>query len=143
MTVTVHPSGSFAASPPVGGQRVSGILHLASCTPRQLRRLQAPAALHGPHGPHRRPRTLQIRQRHHVVLRLGVVRLVRTIKRPQERAKLRLGRVERAAAAVAARETLRQIFPTTDVEVVEWVLEANDGDLGKSIEALLEMSSGT
>ncbi|KAI0366973.1 hypothetical protein BV20DRAFT_951057 [Pilatotrama ljubarskyi] len=46
-------------------------------------------------------------------------------------------------AAVAARETLRQIFPTTDVEVVEWVLEANEGDLGKSIEALLEMSSGT
>ncbi len=46
-------------------------------------------------------------------------------------------------AAVAARETLRQIFPTTDIEVVEWVLEANDGDLGKSIEALLEMSSET
>ena len=46
-------------------------------------------------------------------------------------------------AAVAARETLRQIFPSTDVEVVEWVLEANEGDLGKSIEALLEMSSGT
>ncbi|KAI0642190.1 hypothetical protein C8Q79DRAFT_918080 [Trametes meyenii] len=45
-------------------------------------------------------------------------------------------------AAVAARGTLRQIFPTTDVEVVEWVLEANEGDLGKSIEALLEMSSG-
>lgn len=46
-------------------------------------------------------------------------------------------------AVVAARETLKQIFPTTDVEVVDWVLEANDGDLGKSIEALLEMSSGT
>jgi len=46
-------------------------------------------------------------------------------------------------AAVAARETLRQIFPTTDQEVMEWVLEANEGDLGKSIEALLEMSSGT
>ncbi|KAI0738447.1 hypothetical protein C8Q80DRAFT_1113260 [Daedaleopsis nitida] len=46
-------------------------------------------------------------------------------------------------AVVAARGTLRQIFPTTDVEVVDWVLEANDGDLGKSIEALLEMSSGT
>ena len=45
-------------------------------------------------------------------------------------------------AAVAAKETLRQIFPTTDMEVVEWVLEANEGDLGKSIEALLEMSSG-
>ena len=27
-------------------------------------------------------------------------------------------------------------------EAVEWVLEANEGDLGKSIEALLEMSSG-
>ncbi|KAI0954723.1 hypothetical protein AcW1_006520 [Taiwanofungus camphoratus] len=46
-------------------------------------------------------------------------------------------------AAVASLETLRQIFPTTDTEVVEWVLEANEGDLGKSIEALLEMSSGT
>ncbi|KII85928.1 hypothetical protein PLICRDRAFT_115563 [Plicaturopsis crispa FD-325 SS-3] len=46
-------------------------------------------------------------------------------------------------AAVAARETLLQIFPGTDLEVVEWVLEANEGDLGKSIEALLEMSSGT
>ncbi|KAI0629326.1 hypothetical protein C8Q77DRAFT_1066374 [Trametes polyzona] len=46
-------------------------------------------------------------------------------------------------AAVAARETLRQIFPSTDPEVVQWVLEANEGDLGKSIEALLEMSSGT
>ncbi|KAI8985546.1 hypothetical protein BD414DRAFT_488409 [Trametes punicea] len=46
-------------------------------------------------------------------------------------------------AAVAARETLRQIFPTTDPEVMEWVLEANEGDLGKSIEALLEMSSAS
>ncbi|KAI0072286.1 hypothetical protein K474DRAFT_1651205 [Panus rudis PR-1116 ss-1] len=46
-------------------------------------------------------------------------------------------------AASAAKETLRQIFPTTDQEVIEWVLEANEGDLGKSIEALLEMSSGT
>ncbi|THH27135.1 hypothetical protein EUX98_g7057 [Antrodiella citrinella] len=45
-------------------------------------------------------------------------------------------------AAEAARETLKQIFPSTDVEIVEWVLEANEGDLGKSIEALLEMSSG-
>ncbi|CAL1714295.1 unnamed protein product [Somion occarium] len=47
------------------------------------------------------------------------------------------------SAASAARETLRQIFPGMDVEVVEWVLEANEGDLGRSIEALLEMSSGT
>ncbi|KAF5373276.1 hypothetical protein D9615_007395 [Tricholomella constricta] len=46
-------------------------------------------------------------------------------------------------AATAARETLVQIFPGVDVEVVEWVLEANEGDLGKSIEALLEMSSGS
>ncbi|KAF8639041.1 hypothetical protein AX17_001764 [Amanita inopinata Kibby_2008] len=48
-----------------------------------------------------------------------------------------------ANAAAAARETLIQIFPTTDVEVIEWVLEANGGDLGKSIEGLLEMSSGS
>ncbi|RDB23795.1 Vacuolar protein sorting-associated protein 9a [Hypsizygus marmoreus] len=45
-------------------------------------------------------------------------------------------------AAAASRETLVQIFPGVDVEVIEWVLEANEGDLGRSIEALLEMSSG-
>ena len=43
----------------------------------------------------------------------------------------------------AARETLVQIFPGTDNEVIEWVLEANEGDLGKSIEGLLEMSSAS
>lgn len=47
------------------------------------------------------------------------------------------------SAASAAKETLRQIFPSMDGEILEWVLEANEGDLGKSIEALLEMSSGT
>jgi len=46
-------------------------------------------------------------------------------------------------AATASRETLIQIFPTVDVEVVELVLEANGGDLGKSIEALLDMSGGS
>lgn len=46
-------------------------------------------------------------------------------------------------AARAARETLRQIFPMVDRDVVDWVLEAKEGDLGKSIEALLEMSSTT
>ena len=46
-------------------------------------------------------------------------------------------------AAAAARATLAQIFPEVDREVVDWVLEANGGDLGRSIEALLEMSSGT
>jgi hypothetical protein len=45
-------------------------------------------------------------------------------------------------ASTAARETLLQIFPGTEVEVVELVLDANGGDLGRSIEALLEMSSG-
>ncbi|KAF6761755.1 guanine nucleotide exchange factor Vps9 [Ephemerocybe angulata] len=40
------------------------------------------------------------------------------------------------------RRQLAQIFPETDSEVVDWVLEANGGDLGKSIEALLEMNSG-
>lgn len=46
-------------------------------------------------------------------------------------------------ATNASRETLRQIFPGMDMEIMELVLEANEGDLGKSIEALLEMSSGT
>lgn len=43
----------------------------------------------------------------------------------------------------AARETLFQIFPGVDVEVVDMVLEANEGDLGRSIEGLLEMSNGS
>ncbi|TDL26743.1 hypothetical protein BD410DRAFT_532816 [Rickenella mellea] len=46
-------------------------------------------------------------------------------------------------AATASRGTLLQIFPSTDREVIEWVLEANEGDLGRSIEALLEMTGGT
>jgi len=44
------------------------------------------------------------------------------------------------AAQDAARETLMQIFPTVEKEVAEMVLEANDGDLGRSIEGLLEIS---
>ncbi|KAI0255953.1 hypothetical protein BJV78DRAFT_1119095 [Lactifluus subvellereus] len=45
-------------------------------------------------------------------------------------------------AADAARGTLIQIFPAVDREVITWVLEANEGDLGRSIEALLEISGG-
>ncbi|KAK1234958.1 hypothetical protein PQX77_001832 [Marasmius sp. AFHP31] len=45
-------------------------------------------------------------------------------------------------AALASRETLTQIFPSMDKEILELVLEANNGDLGKSIESLLEMSVG-
>jgi Rab5 GDP/GTP exchange factor len=47
-----------------------------------------------------------------------------------------------ARAADAARGTLIQIFPAVDREVIEWVLEANEGDLGRSIEALLEIGGG-
>ncbi|KAJ7917528.1 hypothetical protein B0H13DRAFT_1994834 [Mycena leptocephala] len=45
-------------------------------------------------------------------------------------------------AAQASKETLLQIFPSVEPEIVQWVLDANEGDLGKSIETLLEMSSG-
>ncbi|KAG8755584.1 hypothetical protein FRC12_010847 [Ceratobasidium sp. 428] len=45
-----------------------------------------------------------------------------------------------AAAADAARNTLQQIFPTMDREVTDMILEANNGDLGLSIDKLLEMS---
>jgi Rab5 GDP/GTP exchange factor len=50
--------------------------------------------------------------------------------------------VRENVAAAAAKETLRKISPSMDIEVVEWVLEANGGDVGKSVEALLEMSGG-
>ncbi|KAH7921227.1 hypothetical protein BV22DRAFT_1038888 [Leucogyrophana mollusca] len=46
-------------------------------------------------------------------------------------------------ATTASRDTLVQIFPGMDTEVIEWVLEANNGDLGKSIEGLLEMSNAS
>ncbi|KAF8553586.1 hypothetical protein OG21DRAFT_1213070 [Imleria badia] len=48
-----------------------------------------------------------------------------------------------AHASAASRSTLAQIFPSMDPEVRDWVLEANGGDLGKSIEALLEMGGGS
>ncbi|KAF8141497.1 hypothetical protein EV363DRAFT_1391949 [Boletus edulis] len=48
-----------------------------------------------------------------------------------------------AHASAAACGTLAQIFPGIDTEVRDWVLEANGGDLGKSIEALLEMGGGS
>lgn len=48
-----------------------------------------------------------------------------------------------AHANAASRATLAQIFPGLDAEVREWVLEANGGDLGKSIEALLEMNASS
>lgn len=44
-----------------------------------------------------------------------------------------------SAATQAARGTLMQMFPTCDPEVIDMVLEANRGDLGPSIESLLEM----
>ncbi|CAE6350015.1 unnamed protein product [Rhizoctonia solani] len=46
-----------------------------------------------------------------------------------------------AAATDAARATLHQIFPMMDREVADMVLEANNGDLGRSIDKLLEMSA--
>jgi Rab5 GDP/GTP exchange factor len=41
----------------------------------------------------------------------------------------------------AARETIVQIFPHVEGEVIDMVLEANGGDLGRTIDALLEISS--
>ena len=42
----------------------------------------------------------------------------------------------------ASKGTLRQIFPGVDEEVLEWVLEGSDGQLERSIEMLLEITSG-
>jgi len=48
-----------------------------------------------------------------------------------------------AHASAASRATLAQIFPGVEAEVRDLVLEGNGGDLGKSIDALLEMSGGS
>ena len=42
----------------------------------------------------------------------------------------------------ASKGTLRQIFPGVDEEVLEWVLEGSEGQLERSIETLLEITSG-
>jgi len=42
----------------------------------------------------------------------------------------------------ASKGTLRQIFPGVDEEVLEWVFEGSGGQLEKSIEMLLEITSG-
>ena len=42
----------------------------------------------------------------------------------------------------ASKGTLRQIFPGVDEEVLEWVLEGSDGQLERSIETLLDITSG-
>ena len=42
----------------------------------------------------------------------------------------------------ASKGTLKQIFPGVDEEVLEWVLEGNEGQLERSIEKLLEITSG-
>jgi len=36
-------------------------------------------------------------------------------------------------------ETLRNVFPDTEVEVIEMVLLANSGDVPRTIDSLLEM----
>jgi Rab5 GDP/GTP exchange factor len=41
----------------------------------------------------------------------------------------------------AARDTVVQIFPSVEGEVIDMVLEANGGDLGRTIDALLEISA--
>lgn len=52
-----------------------------------------------------------------------------------------IGAIE-SAHRQAAKETVVQIFPTVDNEVIDMVLEANGGDLGRTIDALLEISAG-
>ncbi|KIM34491.1 hypothetical protein M408DRAFT_303717 [Serendipita vermifera MAFF 305830] len=53
-----------------------------------------------------------------------------------------IGAIENAHRQ-AAKETVVQIFPTVDNEVIDMVLDANGGDLGRTIDALLEMSAGS
>ena len=38
----------------------------------------------------------------------------------------------------SARETVKQMFPQVEDDVVDMILEANEGDLGRTIEAMIE-----
>ena len=50
-----------------------------------------------------------------------------------------VGAIEQAHRE-GARATVKQMFPQVEDEVVDMVLEANGGDLGRTIEAMLEIS---
>ena len=43
----------------------------------------------------------------------------------------------------SARGTVKQMFPQVEDEVVDMVLEANGSDLGRMIEAMLEIAGGS
>ena len=53
-----------------------------------------------------------------------------------------VGAIEQAHRATAG-ATVKQMFPQVEDEVVDIILEANEGDLGRTIEAMLEISGGS
>ena len=53
-----------------------------------------------------------------------------------------IGAIEQAHRD-SGRATVKQMFPQVEDEVIDMVLEANEGDLGRTIEALLEIAGGS
>jgi len=53
-----------------------------------------------------------------------------------------VGAIEQAHRE-GARATVKQMFPQVEDEVIDMVLEANGGDLGRTIEAMLEIAGGS
>ena len=43
----------------------------------------------------------------------------------------------------SARTTVKQMFPQVEDDVIDMILEANDGDLGRTIEAMIDIADGS
>jgi len=53
-----------------------------------------------------------------------------------------VGAIEQAHRE-SARTTVKQMFPQVEDEVIDMILEANGGDLGRSIEAMIDIAGGS
>jgi hypothetical protein len=53
-----------------------------------------------------------------------------------------VGAIEQAHRETA-RATVKQMFPQVEDEVIDMVLEANEGDLGRTIEAMIDIAGGS
>ena len=53
-----------------------------------------------------------------------------------------VGAIEQAHRE-SGRATVKQMFPQVEDDVIDMVLEANEGDLGRTIEAMIDIAGGS
>ena len=53
-----------------------------------------------------------------------------------------VGAIEQAHRE-SGRATVKQMFPQVEDDVIDMVIEANEGDLGRTIEAMIDIAGGS